>query len=846
MWTAEKLRVSFLKFFEERGHKIVPSSSLIPEKDPTLLFTTAGMVQFKPFYSGEVPLPFKRATSCQKCLRATDLENVGLTIRHHTFFEMLGNFSFGDYFKKEAIEWAYEFVTKVLNLDKKRMYFSVYIEDEESFKIWKSLGIEEERILKMGKETNFWGPAGKTGACGPSTEIYYDLGENYGCGKSDCKPGCDCDRYLEIWNIVFPQFDMQENGEMLPLKNRGVDTGMGLERVLMILEEKESSYKTELFEKANKKLEKILNRKYEDSKTLFRVILDHTRALTFAIADGAYPSNEGRGYVLRRILRRALRFAYKSGIRESFMYELVPYFTEVYGERYKELKEKREEISIIIKSEEERFLNTIFKNIVYLEKEIEKAFKEDKVLKGDVLFKLYDTYGIPIDFIEEVAKERKLKLDLDSFKEELEKARERAKEKEKFKEIRIDYKVLKEGKSEFTGYHELMTETEILKYGFLNDKIYIVLEKTPFYAEAGGQVGDKGKIKGKDFEITVLDTQYLKEEIVHIGILKGNIKDRKVIAEVDIKKRKGAQRAHTATHILHSTLKRILGDFVKQEGSLVEDDRLRFDFSFPKALDPLLLKEIEDRVNNIIMENRPIKWEYRKFEEAVKEAIALFKEKYGDIVRIVEIEDYSKELCGGTHVKKTGDIGIFKIIKEEAISAGIRRIEALTGFKALEYIRKKEELINKISEILLADEENLLRRIEKLREEIREKEREREKLINKISLSIFDKINIREKNGKKYVIEHFEDLEPDVVRKISDILMEKNKDLSLIFLVSSGEKVFFFSRTGKNSGLDARIFVKKFGEIIKGGGGGNKEKAEGGGKDKLKIKEGLILIEEMI
>ncbi|MEO0291101.1 MAG: alanine--tRNA ligase [candidate division WOR-3 bacterium] len=846
MWTAEKLRVFFLKFFEERGHKIVPSSSLIPEKDPTLLFTTAGMVQFKPFYSGEVPLPFKRATSCQKCLRATDLENVGLTIRHHTFFEMLGNFSFGDYFKKEAIEWAYEFVTKVLNLDKKRMYFSVYIEDEESFKIWKSLGIEEERILKMGKETNFWGPAGKTGACGPSTEIYYDLGENYGCGKSDCKPGCDCDRYLEIWNIVFPQFDMQENGEMLPLKNRGVDTGMGLERVLMILEEKESSYKTELFEKANKKLEKILNRKYEDSKTLFRVILDHTRALTFAIADGAYPSNEGRGYVLRRILRRALRFAYKSGIRESFMYELVPYFTEVYGERYKELKEKREEISIIIKSEEERFLNTIFKNIVYLEKEIEKAFKEDKVLKGDVLFKLYDTYGIPIDFIEEVAKERKLKLDLDGFKEELEKARERAKEKEKFKEIRIDYKVLKEGKSEFTGYHELMTETEILKYGFLNDKIYIVLEKTPFYAEAGGQVGDKGKIKGKDFEITVLDTQYLKEEIVHIGILKGNIKDRKVIAEVDIKKRKGAQRAHTATHILHSTLKRILGDFVKQEGSLVEDDRLRFDFSFPKALDPLLLKEIEDRVNNIIMENRPIKWEYRKFEEAVKEAIALFKEKYGDIVRIVEIEDYSKELCGGTHVKKTGDIGIFKIIKEEAISAGIRRIEALTGFKALEYIRKKEELINKISEILLADEENLLRRIEKLREEIREKEREREKLINKISLSIFDKINIREKNGKKYVIEHFEDLEPDVVRKISDILMEKNKDLSLIFLVSSGEKVFFFSRTGKDSGLDARIFVKKFGEIIKGGGGGNKEKAEGGGKDKLKIKEGLILIEEMI
>ncbi|MEN3044431.1 MAG: alanine--tRNA ligase [Candidatus Hydrothermales bacterium] len=847
MWTAESLRVKFLSFFEEKEHKIVPSSSLIPEKDPTLLFTTAGMVQFKPFYSGIVPLPFKRAASCQKCLRASDLDKVGFTIRHHTFFEMLGNFSFGDYFKKEAIEWAYEFVINVLNLSEEKLYFSVYFEDEESFNIWKSLGIREERILKMGKETNFWGPAGKTGACGPSTEIYYDLGENYGCKNIECKPGCDCDRYLEIWNIVFPQYDMQENGELKPLKNRGVDTGMGLERVLMILTEKESPYKTELFEKANRYLEKILNRKYEESKLLFRIVLDHARALTFAIADGAYPSNEGRGYVLRRILRRALRFSYKNGIKEPFMYELVPYFAEVYGKRYKEVKEKREEISIIIKSEEERFLNTIFKNIVYLDREIEKALKIDKVIRGESLFKLYDTYGIPVDFVEEVAKEANLNLDIKGFKEEISKAREKAKEKEKFKDIRIDWTNLREDKkTEFIGYSELETETEIIKYGFFKNDIYVVLEKTPFYGEAGGQVGDKGKIIGENFEIEIFDTQWFKDQIVHIGKLKGEIKSSTVLAKVDRLNRRATQRAHTATHILHSTLRKILGEFVKQEGSLVENDRLRFDFTYPKAIDPLILKEIEEKTNLVILENREVRWEIKEFDVAVKEAIALFEEKYGDLVRVVEIENYSKELCGGTHCDKTGDIGIFKIVKEESIRSGVRRIEALTGLKAFLYLRKKEEILNKISEILSVDEENILKRIEKLKEEIKEREREREILVRKISISEIDKIKIREKNGIKYVIEYFEDLEPDVVRKISDILVEKHKDLSLIFLVSSKDKIFFFSRTGEDSNFDAREFVKKFGDLVKGGGGGSKEKAEGGGKDKTKIKEGLLMVEKLL
>ncbi len=847
MWTAEKLRTSYLKFFEEKEHKIVPSSSLIPEKDPTLLFTTAGMVQFKPFYSGEVPLPFKRAASCQKCLRATDLENVGFTIRHHTFFEMLGNFSFGDYFKKEAIEWAYEFVTKILNLDLRKIYFSVYKEDEESYKIWKFLGIKGERILKLGKETNFWGPAGKTGACGPSTEIYYDLGEKYGCGKKDCRPGCDCDRYLEIWNIVFPQYDMQEDGRMLPLKNKGVDTGMGLERVLMILEEKESSYDTELFEKAKKRLEKILNREYESSKTLFRIILDHTRALTFAIGDGVYPSNEGRGYVLRRILRRALRHAYKKGIKEPFMHQLVPYFAEIYGERYKELKEKREEIGVIIKSEEERFLNTLFRNMVYVEKVIEKAYETNKIIRGKDIFKLYDTYGIPLDFIEEIAREKKLEVDFEGFREELEKAREIAKEKEKFEEIKFEWKNLKEDKkTEFVGYEELEMETEIIKFAFLKDRIYIVLEKTPFYAEAGGQVGDKGTIRGKDFEIKVLDTQWIGEQIVHIGEIKGEIKDKRVKAIVDKEKRRGTQRAHTATHILHSTLKRVLGEFAKQEGSLVEEDRLRFDFTYPKGIDPVILKDIEEKVNRVILENRRVNWKWEKFEEAIKEAIALFKEKYGDIVRVVEIEGYSRELCGGTHCSATGDIGFFKIIKEEAISAGVRRIEALTGIRALIYTRKKEDILDKISEILLTDEDNILKRVEKLKEELKEKEREIEKLSSKIALYLSEKLKISIKNGKKYVICYFDDLDADTLRVISDVVWQKDKDLTLTFFVTARDKVYFFCKTNKDSGLDARVFVKTFGEFVKGGGGGTREKAEGGGRDKSKIKKGLKKIEEMI
>ncbi len=848
MWTAEKLRLTYLSFFEERDHKVVPSSSLIPEKDPTLLFTTAGMVQFKPYYSGTVPLPFKRATSCQKCLRATDLENVGFTIRHHTFFEMLGNFSFGDYFKKEAIEWAYEFVVNILNLDLKRLYFSVYKEDEESYNIWKSLGIKEEKILKLGKETNFWGPAGKTGACGPSTEIYYDLGEEYGCKEKNCTPGCECDRYLEIWNLVFPQFDMQMDGTLRPLKNKGVDTGMGLERVLMILEEKESPYTTELFEKARKKLEKILNRNYEESKALFRIILDHARALTFAIADGVYPSNEGRGYVLRRILRRALRYAYKSGKREPFIYELVPYFSEVYGQRYKEVKEKREEIGILIKSEEERFLTTLFKNMVYVDYAIENAKKKDKIIDGSTLFKLYDTYGIPVDFIEEIAREKNLNVDKEGFEKELEKVKEKSKEKSKFEELKIEWiKFLPDKRTEFTGYEELETDTEIIKYGFLKENIYIVLTKTPFYAEAGGQVGDKGKITGEDFEIEVKDTQWLGEQIVHIGKIKGEIKKSKARAIVYRDIRKGIQRAHTATHILHATLRNTLGEFVKQEGSLVENDRLRFDFTYPKSIDALILKDIEEKVNKIILENRDVKWKWKKFEEAIREgAIALFGEKYGENVRVVEIEDYSKELCGGTHCSRTGDIGIFKIIKEEAISAGIRRIEAFTGLKALGFTRNLEEKIKVLSEILSSDTENLIKKTEKIKDELKEKEKEVESLKSKIANFLFEKVEIKEKEGKKYVILHIEDADAETIRKLSDIIWQREKELSLTFLVCSKEKVFFFCRVNKDSGLDAREIVRNFGKFVKGGGGGTKEKAEGGGKDKTKIKEGLLKIEEMI
>ncbi len=852
MFNSRKLRESFLKFFKEKKHKIMPSSSLIPENDPTLLFTTAGMVQFKPYYSGAIPLPFTRAASCQKCLRVTDLERVGKTLRHHTFFEMLGNFSFGDYFKEEAITWAWDFVIEILGIDKEKLFVSVYYEDNESYNIWrKKISLPEEKIYKLGKKDNFWGPAGKTGACGPSTEIYYDLGEEFGCGKEECGLTCDCDRFIEFWNLVFPQYDMQEDGTLLPLKNKGVDTGMGFERTLLILQNKKSNYETDVFHPIIKNLEKIFNRPYKNAKIPFNVIADHIRTLVFAISDGVYPSNFGRGYVLRKILRRALRFAQKLKFEEPFIYKLVPSVVEIFENVYPEVYEKKEFSGVLIKSEEERFLETLSKNLPYL-KEVIESSREKGIIDGKDLFKLYDTYGFPIDFIVEYAQDEDLKLDTEGFEKEMEKQREVSKKEEIFMDKGIKWKIFKDVKTQFIGYDFTEYESEITRYRVRkDDKFEIVLDKTPFYANAGGQIGDKGFFEGDEFLFVVEDTKWFGEDIVHIGNLKkGEVKNIKVKAKVNKEIRYGCQRAHTSTHLLHTTLREFLGEHVRQEGSLVEPDRLRFDFTHFEKLDDKIVRKIENYINERIRENRKVKWKYTDFKSAVEEgAIAFFGEKYGEIVRVVEIEGFSKELCGGTHSESTGEIGMFKIIKEESVGAGLRRIEAWTGQKAVEFVQEHERVLKEIGEIFQTEIKAITSKIKKFVEERENIVREKERLEDLIAQKIFESINPLKINEFEIYLENFSSLNMNILKKISDrVFLKQGKNRILILTGEEKGKPVFFARVGENAVnlVKARELVSEFGKFIGGGGGGNDEKAEGGGGKKDKVKEGLEFIRKKI
>ncbi|MEO0178328.1 MAG: alanine--tRNA ligase, partial [candidate division WOR-3 bacterium] len=642
MSKANEVRKTFLEFFKEKGHLIYPSSSLLPRGDNTLLFTNAGMNQFKIYFLGEAEPPSKRITTCQKCLRAggkhNDLDNVGFTRRHHTFFEMLGNFSFGDYFKREAILWAWELLTQVFKIPKEKLYVSVYYKDEEAYNIWKDeVGIEEKRIFKFDEKDNFW-EMGDVGPCGPSTEIHYDLG----------------DEMLEIWNIVFMEFNRKSDGSLEPLPKKNVDTGMGLERLLSILEGVNNNYHTSLFMPIINEIEKLTGFKYEENTGVaHRVIADHIRALVFAISDGIYPSNYSRGYVLRRILRRAYKFAQKLNVNEPILYKLVDVVYEIMKDAYPELSNNLNNVKEIIKSEEEKYIQTIGKNVIYLYEVIENS---KEVIKGEDIFRLYDTYGIPIDLIEEYAKDKNLKLDLEGYDKLLEERKRQTREKrnilliENWDYIDEDY-----NGSKFVGYDFLEYKTKIAKYKIEDDKVYIVLFESPFYPEGGGQVGDKGILILEDSKIYIEDTKKIGSDIVLFGKIEGKFnKNLQAIAKVNEKLRKANMRAHTATHLLHSSLHRIIGEHARQQGSLVENDRLRFDFSHPKPLTDEEIKEIEKLVNEKILENLEVSWEYKKYLDAINEgAIAIFEEKYGDIVRVVSIGDFSKELCGGTHVRRT-------------------------------------------------------------------------------------------------------------------------------------------------------------------------------------------------
>ena len=814
--TSNDLRKLFLDFFKERGHEIIPSSPLVPERDPSLLFTSAGMVQFKPLWSGIIPVPYPRAASSQKCLRLSDVENVGKRIRYNTFFEMLGNFSFGDYFKKEAISWAWEFLVKLLNLPEERLSVSVFEKDDEAYNIWKDeIGVEPPRIYRLGEEENFWGPAGTTGACGPCSEIFWDLGEEFGCGKPECRPGCDCDRYFELWNLVFPQFDMDTNGNRNALKNKGIDTGMGLERLACAVQGADTIFGTDLFQPMIAELTRISNLGYQDKRVPFNIVADHARALSFAISEGVLPSNEGRGYVVRRILRRALLQGKNLGVEEPFLYRLVGTVAELMKEPYPELVERREQTALIVKSEEERFLRTLGQGMAMFEQLIlELRQRGDREMPGEEAFKLYDTYGFPLDLTQELAAEEGFSIDIGGFNREMELQRERAKAASPFTlEVRAqdrvkvgervalgveEWEILKHGSSRFVGYDETEVETEILRFRRRGERVELVLEATPFWAEEGGQVGDTGRIYNDELEFEVLDTQKGGFGNVHIGNLKrGELNQRPVTAQIDEERRKAIARNHTGTHLLQAALRKVLGDHVHQEGSLVAPDRLRFDFTHFSPLTRKELDLVEDLLNWTVREDLRVEVYYKPLEEAKKEgAIALFGESYGETARVLKIGDFSKELCGGTHLSSTGEIGLFKMESETGVAAGIRRVEALTGQGAYRSMKREEETLSRLSELMGVAIPETPRRLEKILKEKRALEEKLGRL--KKQLASTDVVRLL---GKAVTIDRVRVIasrlggeEPDSLRQLADELRRKMKSDTVGVLGTEIDgKAFFIS-----------------------------------------------------
>ncbi len=872
--TGSEIRKAFLKYFEKNGHTIVKSSSLVPYNDPTLLFTNAGMNQFKDVFLGLEKREYKRATSSQKCVRAggkhNDLENVGRTARHHTFFEMLGNFSFGDYFKEGAINFAWEFLTEVLKLDKSRLYATIFYNDDEAFEIWnKQIGLPEDRIIRLGEKDNFWA-MGDTGPCGPCSEIIYDQGEDMSCGENCGIGKCDCDRFLEIWNLVFMQYNRDESGKMTPLPKPSIDTGMGLERITAVIQGVKSNYDTDLLRDIIYHAEKISGVRYgenEEKDISLRVIADHSRAVTFLINDGVIPSNEGRGYVLRRIMRRASRHGKILGINEPFLYLMAEKVADKMNDEYPEVKENLTYIQEVIKAEEERFLKTLDKGLIILSEEIRKLKNNNEtVIPGEIVFKLYDTYGFPVDLTEDIVRKDGFTLDMEGFNKEMLKQQEQSRQswsgsgEEKIPEI---YKKLADIQVKFIGYDKLDSKAKVVKIVKNQQEVNelreggegeIIFDITPFYGESGGQVGDKGIISSENCYLIVTDTQKpIDNLIVHkVKVKKGIIKIGDICnLEVDKSKRIPTMCNHTATHILQYALRKVLGDHVKQAGSLVESERLRFDFTHFKALSYEEIAKIEDIVNEKIRENVIVEKLEMPIDEAKKlGAIALFGEKYGDIVRVVKIGDFSIELCGGTHLNRTGDIGFFKIVNESSIAGGVRRIEAYTGQKAIDYVREIEK--DYFNSLILLKEKigNLNSKIEKLLNENRELHKKIEKLEVEVSTKSVAKSDdiIKEINGIKLV--RFKTSGKDVkeMRKILDGFKTKINKGIIIIASTNEKKVNIICSVTKNltEKVKAGEIIKFICEKIDGKGGGKPEFAQGGGKNPEMLDQALEEVEKII
>ena len=867
-----ELRRMFLEFFESKDHLKMKSFSLVPHNDNSLLLINSGMAPLKPYFTGQEIPPRRRVTTCQKCIRTGDIENVGKTARHGTFFEMLGNFSFGDYFKREAIHWSWEFLTEVVGLDPNRLYPSVYLDDDEAFEIWnKEIGIAPERIFRFGKEDNFWEHG--SGPCGPCSEIYYDRGEKYGCGKPGCTVGCECDRYMEIWNNVFTQFDNDGHNHYTELEQKNIDTGMGLERLACVVQDVDSMFDIDTLKALRDQVCELAGVSYGEeynTDVSLRVITDHIRSVSFMISDGIMPSNEGRGYVLRRLLRRACRHGRLLNIEGGFLTALAETVIDGSKDGYPELEEKKDFIMNVIRKEEEQFDKTIDQGLGILSEMKEKMVAEGvKTLSGEDAFKLYDTYGFPLDLTKEILEEEKMDVDEEGFKAAMEVQRQTARKARKVTnymgaDVTVYESIDPAVTSEFVGYDNLTfdskitvltTDEEIVDALSDGEKGTVFVDQTPFYATSGGQEADHGVISCGDGEFVVEDVvKLLGGKIGHIGhMTKGMMKTGDIVTlKVDAQRRALSARNHSATHLLQKALRTVLGTHVEQAGSSVNDERLRFDFSHFSAMTPEELQKVEDMVNDSISGSLPVIVKNMPIEEARKTgAQALFGEKYGDIVRVVNMGDYSIEFCGGTHVTNTGEIGAFKILSESGVAAGVRRIEALTSKGLMNYYSNLEAKIQEAAKLLKAVPENLSEKIVHLQAENKELHSEVESLKSKLAKDAMGDVmdQIEEVNGVKVIAVSVEDMDMNGLRDLGDQLKEKLGEGVVVIASSAGGKVSLMATATEDAmkkGAHAGNLIKAIASCVGGGGGGRPNMAQAGGKNPAGIPDALAKVKEVL
>ena len=844
----DEIRQRFLSFFQKRGHLLQPSGPLSLD-DPALLFTIAGMVPFKPFFLGLKKPPAPRLTSCQLCFRTNDLDRVGRTPHHHTLFEMLGNFSLGDYFKDGACQWGWEFVTRELGLDSRRIWITIFQDDDETYLIWKKIGIPSSRILRKGESDNFWSLA-KVGPCGPDSEIFFDRGEDFTCQRKDCQPGCDCSRWVELWNLVFMEFNRDEEGRLSPLPSKNIDTGMGLERTASVLQGVEDDYETDLFRPILEWLMALLPEPVED-RVGVRVICDHLRALIFLLGEGIFPSNVGREYVVRRVLRRAYRFGRKLGLEGPFLYQGIPVVAKLMEGAYPHLAKVKEDVARIVRAEEENFRGTLSRGMRILEGIIyELKRKKRRLIPPSEVFKLYDTYGFPLDLTEEIAGEEGIRIDRALTEELLAQQRERGRKEFREEEIGIgemgtpQFSLLREKvkRSEFVGYESLTTKTHlvaILKNKVLVDELKegeegaLILTFTSFYPEGGGQVSDRGKILTSRGLAQVLDVQRIEDAIIihQVKMLKGKIRrGEEVVTQVDEERRRAVTRAHTATHLLQAVLREIFGKTVKQSGSLVDEDRLRFDFTHFSPLSEDDLHQLAFLLNQKIRENLPLRVKEMSLAEARRRgAIALFESKYEETVRAVNIGKFSMEVCGGTHVARSSEIGLLKIISESAVAAGIRRIEAVVGKKALEWMESRDALLKKIASDLDTSEEEISVRLKEKEKALEEKVHQLKRWQRRWALLKMDQLmkEAFEVGRVKVISEKWDDVDPEILREAAEKLRDRLKR-GIVVLASVSQDKAVLVATSTDKTLPANLTIKEITQLAGGNGGGRWDFAQGG------------------